>query len=327
MITMKAFKLFLLIFMITVLGILGFMVIEGWGFMDAFYMTIITITTTGFHEVHGLSETGRIFTVTLLGFGFVSVAYVSSQVVAELLATVDIRRRRRMEAKIKKLKDHAVVLGYGRMGSAVCNELESQGFDYVVIENNERLHEVLQEKSVLWIDGDAAHDEVLVAAGIERAKYLVSAVDSEADSLFAALAGRSLNPDIKVIVRADSFSSGKKMMMAGADKVVLPYVMSGVKVANSIVHPEIEDFFEISSGEQKDRIQLLDIKVKEDSALDGKSLRGCGFPREELMVVGVKKDGNFVFGPSADYVFKAGDVVIAVGTSESYDRALKILGI
>ena len=327
MISRKFIQLIGIVFLITTFGTFGFMIVEGWGLIDAFYMTVITVTTTGYEEVNKLSTEGRVFTVVLLGFGFTGIAYVSSQVITELVVTVDIRRRRKMEARIRKLSGHTIVLGYGRMGSAICEQLANEGHDFVVIEKAENAELLRSNPQLLWIEGDAAHDERLRAAGVEYASTMVSAIDSDSDSLFAAIAAKSLNPKIRVIVRADSEEASRKMLIAGVDQVILPYVMSGKKIASSILHPEIDDFFEIAGAGGNSLIQLSDIKIDSDSPLHGCALRDCGLTRETLTVVGVKSGDEFKFGPSADYVFQNGDTVFVIGTPESYSKAARMLGV
>lgn len=302
-------------------GTLGYSYLEGWSFLDALYMTIITLSTTGYEEVNKLSSTGRWFTMTLIIFGVGMIAYISANFFDNLTDNLQHRGRKKMENKIKKLNHHTIVLGFGRMGKSVCNQLAHAGKNFVVIESNPDLIDELESRKYHWIQGDGADDENLKKAGIFRASHLVSVVDNEADGLFAAIAAKSLNPEIYVIVRADSEQSRRKMEMAGADKVILPYLMSGRKIAHQIIQPNIEDFLELSNidGEKK-TLKLVDILVTEDSPLATKTLKNCGLRRDGLMVVGIKRsDQNFIFAPDADMKFVPGDIIIAIGSPQSME--------
>jgi len=310
-------------------GIIGYAVIEDWSLLDAVYMTAITLTTVGYGEVHKLSDSGKIFTVVLLIFGVGTVAFSATTTMSYILSIdFNARRRKKMEARMKDLKDHVIVCGYGRMGSIVCQELKNANKRFVVIEKRVEVFKKLDELKFDWVEGDATDDECLARAGIKLASYMVSMVDNDHDALYLSLAARTLNPNIYIVIRANSDSARKKILMTGADKVVLPYYMSGVKVAQSIINPNIEDFLEIAGidGDTSQRFQLVDIHIKENSSLVDKTLKTCGIRRDGLIVVGIKKsDNSFIFAPDASRQFKAGECLIALGTRESYEKAIKSL--
>ncbi len=320
-------KISLLIGSVNFFGVVGYMTIEKWDFIDALYMTAITLSTVGFGEVIPLSPEGRIFTVSLIFIGLTTFAYGSRAFIQELATNLQGRGKKIMEKKMQDLEDHTIVLGFGRMGKSICEELYRHGKDFVVIEKHERSVESLRKTKYLWIIGDASDDENLRKANVEKAKNLVSVVDSDADGLFAAVAARSFNPEIHIVVRASSESAKKKMLLAGVDEVVLPFIMSGVKVAQKIVNPDIEELLELSGvDDAHNKLQIIDIHVKENSPLAGKSLKNCGLRRDGFIVVGIRlKNSQFVFAPRADLQFSIGDTLVALGTKSSLSEAKEVV--
>jgi len=230
-----------------------------------------------------------------------------------------------MESKISKLHGHTIICGFGRMGRIICKELHENKMDFVVIDKNKDNIENLSKTPYLWLGADASNDETLLKAGIVRAKTLISMIDNDADALYLTLASRNLNNKIQIISRANEENAEKKLYLAGADKVVLPFIMTGHKVAESIVNPAVEDFLNISGVKgKKGHLQLADIIVDEHSHLKGRTLQDCGVKKQELIIVGIKKpDSTFIFAPKGDYVFALGDCVIALGTKENYEKVMK----
>ena len=313
---------------ILVVGTAGFCWIEHWSVFDSLYMTVITMTTTGFKEVHSLSDGGRLFTMALLFVSILFIGYLSTQVLNEFLNNVKNRGRARMDKRIAQMKNHTIVLGFGRMGQSVCAQFKEAKHPFIVIEKEERLLEALDKSGHLYLKGDAADDDNLRVARIEHAKHLVCVIDNESDGLFAAVAARSLNPKIRIVVRADHESTRKKMLLAGADEVVLPFLLSGRKVAQKILQPNVEDFLELGGADGRDqqRLEIFDIFVSEHPQLKAKSLRSCGLRREGLIVVGLRRPGGqFLFAPDADTKFADGDCLVALGTSERLADAMKHL--
>jgi voltage-gated potassium channel len=316
------FIVFLLL-LVTFIGVAGYAIIEGWTLTDALYMTVITLTTTGYGEVHKLSDEGRVFTIFLLLVGMGTVAYSVTTLMKDLLSVNFLsRRRKKMQNRINHLKGHTIICGYGRMGRVICKELEKNDYNFVVIEKGTEPIAELERSKYIWINGDATHDDVLIQAGVQHARFMVSMVDSDADGLYISLAARSLNPNIYIITRANEESAQPKILRAGANRVILPVLMSGLKVAQSVLNPAVEDFLDITGIEPgSKRLQLADIDIKQGSVLVGKNLRNCGFPRDGLIVVGIKhKDGSFVFAPKSDYDFQIGDCLITLGKKAKYDE-------
>lgn len=322
-------RVVLLLVAVTAIGTFGYSVIEGWNFIDSLYMTVITLTTTGFSEVKPLSELGRVFTIFLLIGGVGIVAYAATAVFGSIVASnFQLRGRRSMISRIKRFHNHTVVIGFGRMGQVICRELKEAGRTFVVIEKNEKHFDELQKNDYVWIRGDATDDEILAQAGIERAKYFVSMVDSDADSLYLALAAKSLNPNIYSIVRANESSARKKILLAGADRVILPYMMTGFKVAQSIINPAVEDFLELSNTPGSDNtLQLIDVAIQETSELANRALRDSGIRQKGLMVIGVRQsDNSFIFAPGPDHMIRSTDRLVVLGSREDCNKAMKELG-
>lgn len=228
-----------------------------------------------------------------------------------------------MEKKVSEFEGHTIVCGFGRMGEIICKKLQEEGIKFVVIEKRESNASVLENLGYDYILGDAAHDDILKKAGTEKAKVLVSVIDNDSDGLYIALAGRSFKKDIQIIIRANEPNAQRRMIRAGADKVVLPYVMSGLKVAETVINPAVEDFLSIKglqgNGIEEDLIQLADLFVTKDSKIINKPLSEIGPEIKEVIIVGVRKPNRkFIFNPRGDYIFEEGDCLIAMGDQESY---------
>lgn len=234
-----------------------------------------------------------------------------------------------MQKKINRLRGHTIVCGFGRMGAVICKELVKSHKNFVVIENSEKHIHHLEMTNYLWIEGDATKDEVLTLAGIEKGANFLAMLDNDGDNLYLSLAARSLNPDIQIVARSESEAAKRKILRAGANKVILPLHMSAIKVAQSVLNPTADDFLNISGvteGDNSDSIQLAEIEVKNNSVLIGQDLSSCGLKREHIIVVGIKsKDHSFVFAPDSSYKFQEGDRLITLSKTEEYKNIVKKL--
>ncbi len=312
---------------LTAIGTLGYSYIEGWSLHDSLYMTIITLTTTGFQEVHQLSFAGRNLTMILLVVGVGTVAYSVSVIMSDLLSiNLESRRKNKMDKQISQLKDHTIICGHGRMGKVIADEIAKVHNNFIIIEQDPAKIKTISHSHYKYIEGDCTHDEVLLKAGIKDAKILVSMIASDSDALYLALAARSLKANLHIIVRASEEEAKLKILRAGANKVILPILMSGMKVAQAILNPAVEDYIDLSGVNETGNgqmYQLADINVLLNSNLVGKTLRTCEFQKLGLIIVGIKKASNeFVFSPSPDYKFESGDTLLSLGTQESYFSAL-----
>jgi voltage-gated potassium channel len=304
-------------------GTLGYMLIEGWGLLDALYMTIITLASVGYKEVHELSSNGRIFTIVFIIGGVGTVAYALSAGVKIILEgeLQDVFGRRRLENKIKGLKDHYIICGYGRIGKIICRELKEKNQKFVVIEKGPNL--AVDTEDTLIVQGDATRDEALKEVGIDRAKGLISVLPTDAENLFVVLSARGLNPHLSIVARAGEEGSEKKLLRAGADKVVSPYHIGGLRIAHTILKPAVVDFIEFATKSGNIDLQMEEVSIQESSQLSGLTLDECGFGRElGVIIVAIKKsDGDLKFNPTFRSAIHAGDTLIALGETSK----LKIL--
>jgi voltage-gated potassium channel len=305
----------LLIVFIIAFGTLGYMAIEGWSFLDSLYMTIVTLTTVGYREVHDLSSNGKVFTIVLIigGVGIIFYALSAGARVALEGELQEVLGRQRLEKKIRELKDHYIICGYGRMGRIVCSELKEKGISFVVIEKNP---EVLNEKEdILVFEGDATRDETLKKVSIEKAKGLVAVLPTDAENLFVVLSARELNPNLFIVARTDEESTGEKILRAGADRVISPYYIGALKIAHTILRPAVMDFIEFATKSGNIELQMEEVKVHEGSRLVGLTLDECGIGRDlNIIVVAIKKlTGRMEFNPTSKSTIGIGDTLIALG--------------
>jgi len=321
----ELFKILLALFVLIIAGTLGYVGAEGWSLFDAFYMSVITITTTGFGEVHPLSTSGRVVTIFLLCAGVGVFTYSVGQVMS-YLAHIDFadRRRVKMQQKIAKMSNHTIICGFGRMGEVICQRLSAEGAPFVVIEKREALLAILREKGYFHVIGDGAQDSSLLKAGVEEAKILISVIDNDADALYITIAARSFNEKLQIITRANETAVQSRMYRAGADKVILPFVMSGIKVAESVLHPGVDDVLDLTGhGDKAENvIHVADMTVREGAGVVGAKVKDLGKNFQDLIFVGVRqKKGDFLFKPGGEYQLKAGDCLITMGNRESYETA------
>lgn len=304
-----------LIVLIIAFGAAGYVVIERWNFFDALYMTIITLTTVGYREVHELSPAGRWFTIVLIIGGVGTVFYALSTGARIILEgeLQEIFGRKRLEKKIRELNDHYIVCGYGRMGRIICRELRQKDLPFAVIEKEP---EVLAEmEDVLIFRGDATKDEILKGLGIERARGLISVLPTDAENLYVVLSARVLNPNLLIVARAGEEGSEQKLLRAGADRVVSPYHIGGLRIAHTVLKPAVVDFIEFATKSGNIDLQMEEIVIQENSVFVGLTLDACGFGRDlGIIVVAIKQaSGEMRFNPTFRSIITAGDTLIALG--------------
>mgnify|MGYP000061755935 CR=1 FL=1 len=314
---------------VLLLGSMGYMILERWTFLDALYMTVITITTVGYGEIRAVSEAGRIFTIFLIFSGMGIMAYTLG-LVAQVMIEMQVRSllgRRKLGAKIKNMKNHYIICGYGRIGRIICRELREHRIPMLVIDHDGEMESALELDGIPFLIGDATSEEVLLSAGIDRAKGLVSVVSSDADNVFVTMSARGLNPDLFILARADDEKTQTKLLRAGADRVVLPYRIGGQKMAQTIVRPAVTDFLELTVSDKAIELKIEELPVQPGSRLDGVTLVDSGIRQDHnVMIVAIrKKDGRMMFNPSSQTRIEGDDTLIALGENESLNRLAAIL--
>lgn len=305
-------------------GTIGYVLIEGWDLIEALYMTVITVATVGYSEIKPLSPLGRIFTLCLitLGVGFV---FYSFGVLVEMMVeggVQDILGRRRVEREIKKLKDHYIVCGCGRMGGVVVEELTKRSMPLIVIDTDQAKVQDMLERGVLAVHGNAGDEGVLNEAGIERARALVAVAASDAENLFITITARGLNKDLLITARAETKETERKLLQVGANKVVSPYLIGAFRLVNTILKPAVAHFIELSSFEREMDVRLEEIEVRMRSALDEKELKDTPI-RSELGIIVLaieKKGGKMLFNPPPGEIIEGGDKLITIGTPDQTEK-------
>lgn len=305
-------------------GTAGYMAIEKWRFIDALYMTVITLGTVGFKEVHDLSDPAKVFTMVLIVFGVSVLGYIVGSL-AQIMFEGQIQRvmgRLKVEKMIDKLNDHYIICGYGRIGSLICKEFKANGLQFVIVEKSPETAERLDEDGYLYMKGDATLDETLLKAGIKRAKGLISVVTSDTENVYITLTARGLNPDLYILARSGEEGSDIKLKRAGANKVVSPYIIGGTRMAQSILRPNVVDFIEIATGSEHIDLQMEEISIPPHSAFAGETLVSSGFRRETgVIIIGIKKaHGKMVFNPHSQAKIEGGDTLIVLGEPIAIDK-------
>ena len=315
--------------LIIITGTLGYMYIEQWPFLDALYMTVITISTVGFMEVRPMGDSGHLFTIFLVFIGVGFTLYVAGAVV-QFMIEGQIRYimgRRMVGRKISHLNHHYIVCGYGRIGRVLCNKLRSGSLDVLVLEQNRDLIPQMEEDKILYICGDALAEENLLKAGIKKAKGLISVLATDTENVFLVLTVRQLAPELTIMARASHESTKKKLLAAGATSVESPYEMGALRMAQKVLNPTVTSFLDLAFERSHEEIQMEEIPVQPNSDLANVMLKDSGIrQRFNLILIAIElEDGNMLFNPSFEYVIKPGDTVIAVGQKSNLRKLQTIL--
>lgn len=316
----------LTILIVIMTGTFGYHIIEeDWSIFDSFYMTVITISTTGFREIRELSQAGRLLTVFLILGGVSAIAYTGGRAV-QLLVETQVFRRRRMSKKLDGLNNHYIVCGYGRMGMQICEGLYENNVPFVVIENNQQKIEKLEEREFLYVNGDATIDEVLLNAGIKKAKGIVAVIKTDADNVFTTLSAKQHNPDVFIVARAIDDGTEPKLMKAGADRVVKPYELGGNRMVQLLLRPGVMDFIDGVARNRDVEISLEEIHVPDSSPLIGKTLMDSPVRRDlNIIIVAISRsDGTFIYNPGGSTQFKEGDKLIAIGEHNNLNKLTEL---
>jgi voltage-gated potassium channel len=310
-----------LLSVVTAGGTAGYMTIEGWGAWDALYMTVTTVATVGFREVHPLSRGGQAFTLLLIVSG-VGTAFYTATLLATAIVEGGLHRRferRRIERMLEGLHDHFILCGYGRIGSMIAEEFDQQKVPFVIIERSpERVQSVLL-RGWLAVAADASRDEVLERVGIHRARGLIAAVGTDAENVYTVLTARVVRPDLFIVARVESDDAEPKLRRAGADRVISPYHIGATHMAQSAPRPAVVDFVQLATSSGHLDLSMEQVKSQDGSGLVGQTIVEAGIRQKfGLIVVAIRRgDGTMDFNPSPESVIRAGDELVVLGRPQS----------
>lgn len=322
---------FLVMIIIIFLGTVGFSIVENWNWLDSLYMTLITVTTVGFGEVHPLSENGRIITLLILVGGLITfsvgVSTLTRFVVEKELG--GILWRRRMEKDIKNIKNHVIICGGGDTGKITIKEFIRSKQKFVLIEKDpetiNQLREIFPE--MLIVEGDATKDEVLQEAGIENAKGVITTLSSDTENLFVTISAKTLNKNIQMVARAVDEDTQSKLYQVGADYVIAPNIIEGLRMASVMLRPTVVSFLEVMTlGEDID-LFLEEVLIQSAAKMKDKTLAEAQIPQKiGLIVIAMRKnDGKFLYNPKSDTMLDAGDALIVLGKPSQVDKLRRYL--
>ncbi|OHB31704.1 MAG: hypothetical protein A2X84_00160 [Desulfuromonadaceae bacterium GWC2_58_13] len=305
-------------------GVLGYSCIEGWNLSDSLYMTVITIASVGYGETHPLSLAGRLFTMILIFCGSATLIYGLSTLTAFIVEgdLTDILRRRKMANTIAGLQGHFIVCGLSATGRYLIDELKKTGQSFVVIDRDPERLKALSEQGILNIEGDATTDAVLQAANIDRAGGLLTTLHTDTENLFVVVTARGLNPSLKIIAKAINEESERKLRQVGANGVVMPDFIGGMRMASEMLRPSVVTFLDAMLRSRDKTLRVEEIRMPANSPLKGKSLGESTLMDMEGVTVVAMSDGKgqYAFNPSRSRQLNAGDVVIVMGVVDNILR-------
>jgi voltage-gated potassium channel len=306
---------------ITIGGTIGYMLIAGWSAWDAFYMTVITVTTVGYREVHELSWAGQAFTVVLL-VGGVGAGLYTFTLLASVIVEGGLPKRlqkRRRERMLETVKDHFIVCGYGRIGRIVALQFQRQQIPYVVVERDPDRVQAAIDDGALGVEADASREDVLKRVGIDRARGLIAVVGTDAENVYAVLSARVMRPDLFIVGRAETEDAKTKLKRAGADRVISPYQIGAVQIAQTAIRPAVVDFFELATSTDNLELAIEEIAVDARSALSGRSILEANLrQRFGIIIVGIQRqDRRMEFNPEPETPIRAGDKLVVLGRPDT----------
>lgn len=311
----------LLTLAVTLGGTAGYVLVEGWSWWDAFYMTVITVTTVGYGEVHPLSTAGQVLTVVVILAGVGTFFFAFTQFTALLAGghLLDGRERRRYARMLDNLTDHFILCGFGRMGEIIAREFSRQNAPFIIIERNpDRVHAAM-DLGYTAVEADASSEDVLRRVHLERARGLVAAVSTDAENVYAVLSARLMKPDLFIVGRAETEDSRAKLKRAGADRVISPYHIGGLQLAQTALRPAVVDFVTLATSSDNMELNLEQVHLADGSPLIGRNLLEAGLRQKYgVVVVGIRRaNGQMDFNPAPEAAMKAGDDLVVLGRTDS----------
>jgi voltage-gated potassium channel len=310
-----------LLALIVAAGTVGYSLIEGWDLWDAFYMTVISVTTVGYREVHPLSRTGQAFTVAVVTFGVATVLYTFSFLMARLVEG-DLQARwirRRHRRMLDDLTHHFIICGFGRIGQIVAREFTRQDVPLVIIERDGERMQAAIDTGYLAVEADASSEEVLKRVGIGRARGFIAAVSTDADNVFAILTARLLRPDLFIIGRAETEDAKAKLIRAGADRVISPYQIGGLQLAQTALRPAVVDFVQLATSSDNLDLNMEQVQIGENAPLAGRTIIEANLRQQfGVVVVGIQRaSGAMEFNPPPESVMRVGDYLVVLGQAKN----------
>ena len=312
--------------LLAAIGTAGYVGIEHYGFLDAVYMTVITLSSVGFGTVRPLSPAGEVFTIFLIVIGLGTAAWVFSTVIEVFVSeqSLAILTQRRMKRVVDHLTNHYIICGYGRIGQEISLNYLQNNVPHLVMERDPSRVEMLRENSVPFIEGDAADDDTLKRAGIDRAAALIAVTPTDAVNTFIVLSARGLRPDLYIVARADSSSNEAKLYRAGASKVVSPHILGGRWMGITAINPAVTDFITAMTDTQHEKFQVREFVVLSECEFAHKPFGECRLrERSGALIVAVRrvgKAGQFLPNPADNLILGSGDVLIAIGSPEQLKK-------
>jgi len=319
----------IMLFVVVIVGTIGYRLIESWSFLDSLYMVIITLFTVGFQEVHALSPLGKLFTIVIIVAGVGVAVYAGTQLV-EIIIEGEIlgySRRRKMDKKIKDMKNHYIICGYGRTGHQVGAEFDAARVPYVVVDRKQGIEEQLGPRNIPYIVGDITSDENLIKAGIKAARGLITTADSDVANLYVTLSARVLNPNLYIVARASEIETENKLVMAGANRVIAPYYISGKRMAALATRPVTSDFLDMVMHGESLEFSLNEVTIPDNSPLINKTISEAEIRHKSgALVLAIRRaDGTFDLQPDSSSPIAKGDTFVVIGTQEQAVELDKML--
>jgi len=309
---------------IVAFGTSGYYFVEHMPLFEAFYMTIITISTVGYAEIVPLTQAGRALTIVIIILGITVGAYTIGMLVRAFIEgeMLKIFGRRKVQKQITELKDHYIVCGFGRIGRIICNELAADNVNFVVIEQEPSIIEKIESKNYLFIEMDATSEEALLKAGIMKAKGIATALRSDANNVFITLTAKGLRPDIYILARASHENNEDKLSRAGASRVVSPHLIGGKRMAQVLKRPTVVDFIDIATMGSSLGLMMEEAMIGKGSDLINKNLIDSNLRKDfGVIIVAIKKmAGNMIFNPMPSETLESGDVMVVIGKKEDLKR-------
>lgn len=314
---------------VLIVGVLGYHLIEGWNFLDSIYMTVITLASVGYGETHPLTTKGRVFTMFLIFSGFGIIGYGLSVIFTFIIEgeLAGLIGRRRMQKEMEKLSNHYILCGAGETGRCIAIEFAKTKTPFVVIDLNPHKIENVSNLGAPFIVGDATKDAVLLSAGIKRAQGLVSSLHSDKDNVFVVLTARGLNKDLRIVSRVVEQESEHKLRIAGADTIVSPNAIGGLRMASVMLRPTVVGFLDLMMRDQG-TIRIEEIKLTKNTSILGKSVQSSDIGRKTgLIVIAIKrlKSDKYIYNPKPDTLFELDDTLVVMGDVNQVQALRKLV--